>query len=133
MNIENLVPPLALCMKLSEKNFAYSIFVWYYPYNEGTQWDLIPRSEAGDEPKVPAPTLQEIIPAIVEAGGFHPEIMYKTDDEGNGNHWEVECFTKEDPDTVEDFTSGSPRETDSINPATAALKLWLRLAVKDGK
>lgn len=125
MSLEDLVPPLSFCKHIPAGAFEDSVLVW--------MGDSVVERSAVFCDLVPAPTLAEIIPAIVEAGGFHPEIMYKPDDEGNGNHWEVECFTKEDPDTVEDFTIGSPLETDSINPATAALKLWLRLSVEDGK
>lgn len=137
MNLEDLVPPLELCKQIPAWKFADSALVWEKNIGlDGTVYE--PRINTRKASLVqniiyPAPTLQEIIPALVEAGGFHPEIMYKPNNEGNGNHWEVECFTKEDPDTVEDFTIGSLLETDSINPATAALKLWLRLAVEDGK
>ena len=59
--IEKLVPPVELCMELPTNELQDTAFVWYYPDNEGCHWELLPREEAGPEPKVPAPLWDELV------------------------------------------------------------------------
>ena len=125
MKLEEQVAPLELCEQLPEDAFADSAFVWYYPYNEGSQWDLIPRSEAGKEPMYAAPTLVEILPELYALAGADVVETYF-----DASGWSVRyVYTLSDGDVDDDMLD------DNDNPAYAALKLWLDLTKggKDGK
>lgn len=125
MKLEEQVASLELCEQLPEDAFADSAFVWYYPYNEGSHWDLIPRSEAGKEPMYAAPTLQEI---LREMAANHPNYIREITVEVDAPiEFTVVAHTS-------DYYDDNEYQYDA-NAATAALKLWLDLTKggKDGK
>ena len=64
----------------------------------------------------PAPMLQEILLEIEKAGGWCPT-AYRLND----------CWTVDCQDDKEDIMNDVMEQTDPDNPATAALKLWLKL------
>ena len=109
MALEDLVPPVELCELIPDDSFSDSEFVWYYPYNEGSHWDLIMRSDAGNEPMYPAPTLLELFEALF--------VM------GRGKGW---------GDYLYKWLCCTPKagESADTNPATEALLLWLIVTAK---
>lgn len=107
MKLEDLVPPLELCKKIPEGRFEDSVFVWvdYQPkfqIVDKRKYPFIPENGA-----TPAPTLQEIMEEI----SFFDDLRVATF--RYMYHWTVEH---------EDIFRDDPK-----NPATAALKLWLKL------
>ena len=121
MTLEDLVPPLELCKQIPEGEFADSALVWLIKVQEEPEvWE---RDKTNSIPpiwsKIPAPTLQEImkeLPAYNEKEiclcciADFPEYGKKR---VLGEAWRVGYTERE-----------SKLDT---NPATAALKLWLRL------
>jgi hypothetical protein len=125
MNLEDLVPPLELCKKIPAGEFADSALVWLeveIPQENKKEWrttvanELIRRCH---NRKLPAPTLQEILSALPPYGKNEQILACCVPDWANfdarvfGEHWRV------------GYTGDC-----SINdkkPATAALKLWLKL------
>lgn len=116
--LESLVPPLDLCKQIPEGYFENSVFVWWTDCY-GTM--LIKRIDAPYEYGIdaPAPTLQEILLAIDEAGGYCPSCRYQA------NTWQVDY--EDDPISDESMLPVLVDESDPYNPATAALKLWFEL------
>ena len=118
MNLEDLVPPLELCNNLPVGSFDNSVFGWRMSINYITgisEWNVVERS-SGDV-DCPAPTLAEIMFALVmlqDTDGkiHHPHL--KWDHEA----WTVDCYDR-DYNVIE--------KRDVVNPATAALKLWLEI------
>lgn len=107
MNLENLVPPLGLCKLIPAGEFADSAGIYGFdPYYE--QWDFLLRECEGSWPDIiPAPTLQEIMAELPACD------CYRFSDK---NEWTVLLVNGPVDDGVK-----------SDSPATAALKLWLKL------
>lgn len=121
--LQDLVPPLVLCKKIPAGEFEKSCLYWD---RMGVfAFAVFPR-ECGDCPSFgvspsneniyPAPTLQEILLEIEKASGWCPT-AYRL----NG-YWTVDC-----QDDKDDIMNDVMEQTDPDNPATAALKLWLKL------
>lgn len=108
-NLTDLVPPLDLCKKIPEGEFADSAFAYFYDAN-GANITLDKREGDAiwkDEVAAPAPTLQEImaeLPSTTVCGKEHHSDWYVS-------HWRIGCVT----------------DTERKGAATAALKLWLKL------
>ena len=124
MKPEQLVPPLELCKKIPEGKFAESALVWeedscvlgklpphVVPRKENTYHTIL----------APAPTLAEITEALYkEAEGCCPIVNCFYDKEG----WDVVA----DYECHDDSGYGSSYvQMKDLNPATAALKLWLEV------
>lgn len=122
MTLEDLVPPLELCKKIPEGMFKNTVLVWWgacvYPRIKpggGMHMDEIWHKRDA----VPAPTLQEILAALPPYGKNEKILACCVPDWADfdarvfGEHWRVgytgDC-------SINDTT-----------PATAALKLWLKL------
>lgn len=119
---DGLVPSLELCRKIPDGEFAHSELQWEEGYgtlkNAEYFADVIQRTpwEARGYKHHPAPTLQEILAEIEKAGGWCPT-AYRLNDQ-----WTVD-FQDDKVDGMNDIVE----QTDPDNPATAALKLWLKL------
>ena len=118
-NLEDLVPPLELCKRIPEGCFADSALVWNEGFVKGNF--VIEQRGFGMHYIAPAPTLQEILLAIDEAGGVCPECYYLK------NTWKIDCRDK-----LFNYEELIEAE-DEYNPATAALKLWLKLNEGNGQ
>jgi hypothetical protein len=128
-SLENLVPPLELCRQIPEGAFADSALVWGFTmflasYPPKPVWEVMPRNRSfGSATKIPAPTLAEILEAL-DIGGHICITCIK-----EYNTWKVEC---EDMPEIERDSAGYPvidivSRRDSINPAIAALKIWMEV------
>lgn len=128
MKIEELVPPIDLCKKIPAGEFADSALCWVdkghacvlpdcvippeqHPFVELRRYTI-----QGDE--IPAPTLQDLIIALSDISYYSIKIYEVF------NEWNVECLVE----YGERFVSADS----SYNPATAALKLWLKLKGVEG-
>ena len=113
MRIKNLVPPLELCKKIPAGEFQDSVFIWMEVEASATMektWSLMqgtPYARQRPNRKIPAPTLQEIMAELPACD------CYRFSDK---NEWTVLLVNGPVDDGVK-----------SDSPATAALKLWLKL------
>ena len=133
--LESLVPPLDLCKQIPAGAFEDSVLVWFGVKNYDSTMEVVPRLELGETCKVflkkgirvlyPAPTLQEIMLAIDESGGYCPSCRYQA------NTWQLDY--EDDPLSDESMLPVLVDESDRYNPATAALKLWLELNKEGGE
>lgn len=123
-NLTDLVPPLELCKKIHAGEFADSALAWIdhrdvYP-EENSNPSVVVRKIAwaatSKKGVYPAPTLQEIMTEIDNLGGWCPT-AYRLNDQWTVDYQEDKEFWRND--VVE--------QTAPDNPATAALKLWLKL------
>jgi hypothetical protein len=115
--LESLVPPLDLCKQIPPEQFSNSALIWFY---DGKDWWVNAREfDATSEKEFPAPTLQEILLAIDESGGYCPSCRYQA------NTWQLDY--EDDPISDESMLPVLVDESDRHNPATAGLKLWLEL------
>lgn len=123
MELKDLVPPVELCSEIPEGKFADSGLVWCKD-EDGLEL-VMPREIAKFEKDgIPAPTLQEIMLALDEAGFFSPTCYRKA------NTWCVDC----EDDPIDEEASKLPclfDAEDRDNAATAALKLWLEVNKPD--
>ena len=126
--LKSLVPPLDLCKQIPEGAFTNSVFVWSYscdkrktePFlDERDCIEFCRRDMVNAPPVYPAPTLQEILLAIDESGGYCPSCRYQA------NTWQLDY--EDDPISDESMLPVLVDESDRYNPANAALKLWLEL------
>lgn len=117
--LEKLVPPLELCKLIPEGEFADSVFIWTVFY--GCHPILTERRKgfADLADAYPAPTLQEIMAALPPYGKNEQILACCVPDWADfdarvfGEHWRV------------GYTGDC--SINDKNPATAALKLWLKL------
>lgn len=116
--VEDLVPDKALCEEIPKGAFAGSAMVYRRSYFEA-EWVIEPRAFAKPFCEtIPAPTLAEIMAAIMEAG-IEPVCMYR------GNVWRAYC---EFPQTEGAKQTPSYHvSVDLTNPATAMLKMWIAI------
>ena len=111
--LEDLVPPLELCKKIPQGKFADSALVWMWDLDGDP--GLFPRecgicNQYGTEIAIaPAPTLAEILEALGAATSYHL-----------GDAWLVALCNDSRDNGVKD-----------ANPATAALRLWLKVFGKE--
>jgi hypothetical protein len=130
MNLEDLVPPLELCEKIPAGEFADSALVWLNIQYTTIPWKVVERRISRykmerNKKSFPAPTLQEILAALPPYAKNEQVLACCVPDWADfdarvfGEHWRV------------GYTGDC-----SINdkkPATAALKLWLKLkGIEDG-
>ena len=107
-DLESIVPPLELCKQIPEGKFENSALVWTFDDR------LMPRTIMIDGVRhyyrgFPAPTLQEIMEKIEGSICVHAK-----------TEWTAYRY----------ITS---HKNDSMNPANAAIKLWLELNPLDQK
>lgn len=124
-NLTDLVPPLELCRKIPEGKFKDSALVWLeveIPQENKKEWRVINRTKPIDvchNAKCPAPTLQEILAALPPYGKNEQILACCVPDWADfdarvfGEHWRV------------GYTGDC--SINDKNPATAALKMWLKL------
>lgn len=109
-NLEDLVPPLELCMRIPFPKFEDSVFVWDRKNGwilERTNMDCDLEEEGY---YVPAPTLQEI---LAELHNYHLEKF------GKGNPCSI--IAKRDPENFSPYFANH-------SPVVAALKIYLNLS-----
>lgn len=123
MNIEDLVPPLELCQKIPYGEFADSALLYVVRHGRNGQVfnDVMVREDldnwSGTE-NYPAPTLHEILAALPPYGKNEQILACCVPDWADfdarvfGEHWRV------------GYTGNC--SINDKNPATAALKLWLK-------
>lgn len=115
-NLTDLVPSIDLCKKIPAGEFEESFFVLVR--DSFNQYFAVRNDVCADYPGYiyPAPTLQEIMLEIDNAGGWCPT-AYRLHDQ-----WKVDYQIDN-----ENGLNGISEHADTDNPATAALKLWLKL------
>ena len=101
IELKDLVPPLELCKMIPAGHFADSALVW--AHNGGMVVERTPDAVTLGRP--PAPTLAEILEAD------HRITLSRSH---NGRLWVAEAWI-----------DGVWTARNAINPATAALRLWL--------
>lgn len=113
-NLDDLVPPLDLCKRIPAGEFEDSVFVWWgacvYPRIKpggGMHMDEIWHKRD----TIPAPTLAEILERLP-------------------SHYKVRMKYPRDDKLVYSVFGGGIIESD-MNAASAALKVWLKLNVKE--
>jgi hypothetical protein len=113
-NLKDLVPPLELCKKIPTGEFAESALLWRVPNCsfplEDEFYEIHKRDKCESwmkDKQIPSPTLQEIMAELTACD------CYRFTDK---NEWTVLLVNAPVDDGVK-----------SNNPATAALKLWLKL------
>ena len=114
--LETLVPPLELCKKIPAGEFEDSALVWINTDLKGMTV-FVSSKVVMDvlAEKYPAPTLQEI---MVELCNYTPYCIKVCE---SFKEWHIECCIAQE--YGERYISA-----DSVaNPATAALKLWLKM------
>lgn len=124
--LKDIVPPLELCKRIPAGEFGKSVLVW--KERSGNIFrdeqikirepeDISYKVESAEVNYFPAPTLAEIfkvLPATIDTQTDEfcvLSLMPLTDDDGEDMFW---------------VGYNNPNEED-VNPATAALRLWLRL------
>lgn len=125
MRIEDLVPPLKLCKQIPKGKFKDSALVWCED-EDGLEL-VMPREIAEFEKEgIPAPTLQEILEDMAVGDeimeSHSPELNYNRFCGGwiiRGRILNISVCDRIFRDWVD--------ERDKTSPATAALKLWLKL------
>ena len=74
MRLEDLVPPLELCKQIPDGAFEESAFIWHWAEKDKPYWEFpLYRSRKSDLEAIkdrvcPAPTLAEIMDALVRLG-----------------------------------------------------------------
>lgn len=117
---ESIVPPLELCKQLSASAFEDSALVWKCGMFLASDppkpvWEVESRNRSyGSAPKIPAPTLQEILDALQNSGAAMIQCSWSD----MFDWWECSCCTMTIPQRLV-----AKHHLD--NPATAAFKLWL--------
>ena len=122
--LEDLVPPLELCKRIpaDDKLFQQTALAWVLL---GKDWptvlerERLPKDRTGFE-VIPAPTLPEILYDL-ELSGFYCPTCYHHNDQ-----WHVTC----ESDPADEDYSKCPtlyEATDAVDPASAALKLWMQV------
>ena len=113
MTLENIVPPLADCQRIPQGAFKDSALVWMISPYQSDKLIVIERWRYGAGEVYPAPTLAEILAEIADIKKYESTRMTRKTIAGwkmhthiNGYDYSADC----DP-----------------NPATAALRLWLKL------
>ena len=119
MNLEELVPPFDLCKKIPAGEFENTALVYIetkIPQQNKTEWRVTVANEIirrCHNRKLPAPTLQEILEELHKQ---QEDVFLKWSDTAY-NEWFVNAYTH----NKEDY------QAHDSNPATAALKVWLKL------
>ena len=111
--LDNIVPSLELC-RLIPKNgtFYNSVLVWHTVNKDRlNEYSYITFRKDNDD--IPAPSLAEILEELPKSstGKYPSAAWYDVESE-----WEVRCFVP-----------GNLVSARHVNPAEAALKLWLLL------
>lgn len=111
MKLEQLVPPLEMCLKIPQSKFADSALAWQCTMFLSSMppkhvWEVKPRSECFGNEDAPAPTLEEI---MEEMRKDHEQVAVTNRQSGG---WCVHGW---------DFLP-----EDDKNAATAAIRVFLR-------
>ena len=129
-SLKKIVPPLELCQQIPEGKFADSVFEWYVPSGAAAKEAFAPcviirnySAASGSKDNCPAPTLAEILEALptrIERPLERFLVLYDArNTKGTFQVGYTGWITGNDPRF---------REQDR-NPATAALRLWLKMEV----
>lgn len=118
MNLEDLVPPLALCQKIPAGEFAESALMWFSNYHFGG-WHVEKRGFAeaftDNGELYPAPTLQEIMEVLPHDDAYNDLLIGYSKKVAKFTGWHIY------------YNGDRKRHCYDQNPAAAALKLWLKL------
>lgn len=123
-NFEDLVPPLELCKLIPAGEFNNSFFVWGYSCDKRNKEPFVDyrddieylrRNMVNAPDLYPAPTLQEI---MVELCNFTPYCIKVCE---SFKQWHIECCI------AQEYRERYISADSAKNPATAALKLWIKL------
>ena len=114
MKLEDLVPPLELCNQLKPGEFEDSAMVWVDGIRDIDHKFVTVRTHSSEDyEEAPAPTLAEILDALAQ----------KCDDVtvwmGATAGWHVQVLDMDIPDE---------RNKHDLNPATAAMRLYLEVS-----
>lgn len=124
MDLETLVAPLELCKQIPAGCFDDSALVWFF---DGSSWWVNAREfEATSEQEYPAPTLTEILEALptrIPVDGLLCSLQLLDTRNKPWEDWQV-GYARETLYGL--IVSSEFRERDK-NPATAALRLWLKI------
>lgn len=123
MTLEDLVPPLKLCKQIPEGKFSDSALIWCY---DGDFWSIQDRNAVMPyipEDTHPAPTLQEILNNLPTSIGdkikLIPVLLDRRSFKGDFQiGYARNC-------SYGGLTSHQKYREHDLNPATAALRLWL--------
>ena len=127
--LEDIVPPLELCRRIPAGRFEESALAWGRDVNEG-EFFVYPREDIIDIVS-PAPTLAEILaklPAAINGVGVL-ELALDDRAENNAGRYVI-CYNRYGVDSALEETT--QLESDN-NPATAALRVWLRIRQEAGR
>lgn len=115
--LKNLVPPLELCKLIPQGEFEDSSAIWVFFPKSDEKFHLYLREDYdwSKTENYPAPTLQEILENSTTLC-VTPEIFH-----AHKNYWTAQGENLNDEGMYQ-FYHGY-----SHNPATAALRLWLKL------
>lgn len=120
MELEDLVPPLELCKQIPEGKFKDSALVWSSGYIKGNY--VISQRGYGCGYIAPAPTLQEIMNNLPTSIGDKIKLIPVLLDRRFKGDFQIgyarNC-------SYGGLTSHKKYREHDLNPATAALRLWL--------
>ena len=127
MEIKELVPSLELCKLIPQGEFEDSAFIWVNAMDNTPK--VICRPWDKKSTAAPAPTTDEILDKCKDITGvLNPTLWYQ-------HEWIADCgFDRTGKLSEEFFEDADFKNIDIIegrsnkNPATAALKLWLKLS-----
>lgn len=133
-NLESIVPPLELCKQIPAGEFEDSVLVWT-AHGVRSVEELSRLEFCKNLPirklTFPAPTLAEIlakIPAAINGVGVLELALDDRAENNDGRY--VICYNRYGVDGALEETT--QLESDN-NPATAALRVWLRIRREDGR
>lgn len=127
--LEDIVPPLELCRRIPAGRFEESALAWGRDVNEG-EFFVYPREDIIDIVS-PAPTLAEILAKLPAAINGIGVLELALDDRAENNDGRyVICYNRYGVDGALEETT--QLESDN-NPATAALRVWLRIRQEAGR
>ena len=121
MKLKELVPPPELCRKIPNGEFEDSALLWFEVeilQENKNEWRIVPRSrliEVCHNPKCLAPTLQEILEVLPHDDAYNDLLLGYSSKVDKLTGWHIY------------YTGDRKRHCYDENPATAALKLWLKL------
>lgn len=126
MDLNKLVPPLELCKLIPAGEFADSAFIWVKGMDRKPK--VICRPWDKKSTAAPAPNVAEILDACKDIPGvLNPTLWYQA------GAWIADCaYDRTEKLGEEFFTDEDFGKLDLITgkgetPATAAMKLWLKL------
>jgi hypothetical protein len=134
--LKDLVPPIDICKLIPAGEFADSVFIWGYSCDKRNTEPFIDERDCVEycrknivnaPPAYPAPTTDEI---LSECKNIHrvlnPTLWWQ-------GTWKADCAINKSDKLIDecledaDFNDLAIVEVQGDKPATAALKLWLKL------